>query len=248
VRLFEGKTVLITGATSGIGLATARRLAEGGAAIVCSARSRERLDRVVAELPGEGHLSLAFDAGREEEVINVGNTLKTAGRVLHGAVMCAGQHSLRPLQLSKATHFESSFAANVLSAFLCTKMTAKLAAKDGASIVWLSSAAALVGSAGEAAYAASKGALIAACRSIATELAPKGIRVNAVAPGVVETPMAESWLSRMSSEQREAIRARHLLGFGSAEDVASAIAFLISHESRWITGSCLTVDGGLTCH
>jgi NAD(P)-dependent dehydrogenase (short-subunit alcohol dehydrogenase family) len=248
VRRFEGRTFLVTGATSGIGLATARQLAEDGATVICAARKKDRLDQVVAQLPGEGHLSLAFDAGREEEVTTAGNMLKNANRILHGAVMCAGQHSLRPLQLSKASHFEELFAANVLSALLCTKMMVRLAAKEGASIVWVSSAAALIGNPCEAAYAASKGALIAACRSMATELAPKRIRVNTVAPGVVETPMSAQWLSLMQPEQLEAIRARHLLGFGSPDDVAATITFLASDESRWITGTCLTVDGGLTCH
>lgn len=248
MRRFDGKTILVTGATSGIGLATARFLAEEGAAVVCAARTKENLDKIVAELPGESHLALAFDAAREEEVAAAGNSLKSANLILNGAVMCAGQHFLRPLQLSKAIHFEELFAGNVLSALLCTKMVTRLAAKEGASIVWLSSAAAFVGSAGEASYAASKGALVSACRSVATELAPRRIRVNVVAPGVVETPMSDRWLSQMSPEQKEAIRTRHLLGFGSAEDVAGAIAFLASEQSRWITGTCLVIDGGLTCH
>lgn len=248
MRRFEGRTVLVTGATSGIGLATARRLAQEGATLICSARRKDLLDQVVSELPGDGHVSLAFDATREEEVAEAANILKSTNRILHGAVMCAGQHSLRPLQLSKATHFEEAIAGNVLSAILCTKMTVRLAAKEGASIVWLSSAAALIGNAGEATYAASKGALISACRCVATELASKRIRVNTVAPGVVETPMTELWLGQMLLEQKEAIKARHLLGFGSPQDVAAAIAFLASDESRWITGTCLTIDGGLTCH
>lgn len=248
MQRFDGYTVLVTGASSGIGLATVRRLASEGARVICSARTKEKLDQVVAQLPGEEHLAIAFDAANEEQVLSAGSILRNANCQLHGAVMCAGQHSLRPLQLSKASTFEDSFESNVLSALLCTKMVARLAAKEGASIVWLSSAAAFIGNPGEAAYAASKGALIAACRSIATELASKRIRVNTVAPGVVDTPMSEQWISQMDAGQREAIRSRHLLGFGSADDVAAAIAFLISNDARWITGSCLTIDGGLTCH
>lgn len=248
MRRFEGRTVLVTGATSGIGLATARRLAEEGASVVCAARGKERLDQVVCSLPGDGHLGVAFDAAREEEVLAAGNMLTSGNRVLHGAVMCAGQHFLRPLKLSKGRHFEELIARNTLSALLCTNMVVRLAAKEGASIVWLSSAAALLGSPCEAAYSASKGALLSACRSIATELAAKRIRVNAVAPGVVETPMSANWLNQLPAEQKEMIRARHLFGFGSAEDVAAAIAFLVSDDARWITGTCLITDGGLTCH
>jgi NAD(P)-dependent dehydrogenase (short-subunit alcohol dehydrogenase family) len=248
VRRFDGKTILVTGASSGIGLATAQRLASEGARVICSARSKEKLNEAVAQLPGDGHLALAFDAANEEEVLATGATLKSANCVLHGAVMCAGRHSLRPLQLSRASNFEELFAANVLSALLCTRMTVRLAAKEGASIVWLSSAAALIGNAGESAYGAAKGALVAACRGLAAELASRRIRVNAVAPGVVATPMSEQWLNQMPLEQREAIESRHLLGFGAASDVAAAIAFLVSDDARWMTGSCLIVDGGLTCH
>ena len=134
------------------------------------------------------------------------------------------------------------------SALLCTKMAAKLSSREGASIVYVSSAAAMIGNFGEAVYAASKGALLSACRSVAVELASKRIRVNVVAPGVVQTPMSDRWLSHLTPEELETVRSRHLLGFGRAEDVAAAIAFLASDDARWVTGTCLTIDGGLTCH
>jgi NAD(P)-dependent dehydrogenase (short-subunit alcohol dehydrogenase family) len=248
VRRFEGRFVLVTGASSGIGLATARRFAAEGAHVICVARAKERLDQVVANLPGTGHLALPFDAASEPEVDNAAIQLKSEQRAIHAAILCAGQHSLRPLQLLKASHIDESLAANVRSALLCTKMAAKLSPPDGSSIVYLGSAAAMIGNIGEAVYAASKGALLSACRSLATELASKRIRVNVVVPGVVQTPMSDRWLSQLAPEQREAVRSRHLLGFGRAEDVAAAIAFLASDEARWITGTCFTIDGGLTCH
>jgi NAD(P)-dependent dehydrogenase (short-subunit alcohol dehydrogenase family) len=248
VPRFEGRTFLVTGASSGIGLASARVLAAGGARLVCTARDQLKLEQAVSQLPGEGHLSLPFDAANENEVAAAGKTLRAAGRQLNGAVLCAGRHALRPLALSNAATFHESFASNTVSALLCTRMAVGLAPKIGASFVWLSSAAALIGNSGESAYAASKAALLAACRSVATELASRKIRVNAVAAGVVETPMSEKWLNLLSPAQLEAIRTRHLLGFGTPEDVAAAIAFLISDDARWITGTCLTIDGGLTCH
>jgi len=217
VRRFEGRTVLITGATSGIGLAVARRFAEEGATVVCNARSEERLQQVVSELPGSGHLALAFDAVDEAQVDRAAAKLNSAKTPLHAAVLCAGHHALRPLQLLKAQHIDTLLSANVRATLLCTRMAMKNASKDGASIVWLSSAAAMIGNAGETAYAASKGALIAACRSLAVELAPRRIRINAVAPGVVETPMSAQWLNQLTPDQKEAIRSRHLLGFGSPE-------------------------------
>lgn len=248
MRRFEGKTILVVGASSGIGLASARRFAEEGGALICTARSKERLDQVVAELPGDGHLALPFDAANESEVNDATNRLKAEKRAVHAAILCAGQHSLRPLQLLKAANIDELLGANVRSALLCTRMAAKLAPPDGASIVYLSSAAAAIGNVGESVYAAGKGALISACRSVAAELASKRIRVNVVAPGVVETPMSDRWLSLLTPEQLEAVRARHLFGFGRPEDVAAAIAFLASDDARWITGTCLAIDGGLTCH
>jgi NAD(P)-dependent dehydrogenase (short-subunit alcohol dehydrogenase family) len=248
VRRFEGRLVLVTGASSGIGLAVARRFAEEGASVICIARTKERLDRAVAGLPGDGHVALPFDAANEAEVDKATTQMKSGKRVIHAAILCAGQHSLRPLQLLKSSHIDESLTANVRSALLCTRMAAKLAPPEGSSIIYLASAAAMIGNIGEAVYAAGKGALLSACRSLAVELASKRIRINAVAPGVVETPMSDRWLSQLTPEQREVVRSRHLLGFGHAEDIAAAIAFLASDEARWITGTCLTIDGGLTCH
>jgi NAD(P)-dependent dehydrogenase (short-subunit alcohol dehydrogenase family) len=105
-----------------------------------------------------------------------------------------------------------------------------------------------MGNSGETVYAAAKGALCAAARALATELAPRRIRVNVVAPGVVETPMSAAWLSRLTGDDAARVRSRHLLGFGAPADVAGSIAFLASDDARWITGACLAVDGGLTCH
>lgn len=248
MRRFEGKTVLVVGASSGIGMAVARRLAAEGASVICAARTQDPLDRLAAELPGEGHIVLPFDAANETAVNEAAARLKSQNRALNAAVLCAGAHSLRPLQLLKTASIDESLTANVRSTLLCTRMAAKLAPPEGSSIVFLSSAAALIGNIGETVYAAGKGALISACRAAATELAARRIRVNVVAPGVVETPMSERWLSQLSPEQRAAVGARHLLGFGRPEDVAAAILFLASDDARWITGACLTVDGGLTCH
>jgi NAD(P)-dependent dehydrogenase (short-subunit alcohol dehydrogenase family) len=248
VQRFDGKTVMVTGASSGIGLAVARRFAEEGAKVVCIARDKDRLEQAVAALPGTGHIALVFDAANEAEVDAAAAQLRAGNTVLYAAVFCAGEHMLRPLQVTKASHIDQLLAANVRSALLSTRLAVKLAAKEGASVVLVSSAAAYIGNTGEAVYAAAKGAIVSACRALAAELASKRIRVNAVAPGVVETPMSAQWLNQMSPQQKEAIRSRHLLGLGRPEDVADPILFLAGDEARWITGTCLTIDGGLTCH
>jgi NAD(P)-dependent dehydrogenase (short-subunit alcohol dehydrogenase family) len=198
----------------------AHRLAAEGARIICAARGKQRLEQVVTGLPGTGHVALAFDSSNENEVESASALLKVEKRLVDAAALCAGQHSIRPLLLSKACHLDELLAANLRSALLCTKMVMKMAPREGTSIVWVSSAAAMIGNSGESAYAASKGALISACRSLATELASAKIRINS----------------------------RHLLGFGKPEDVAAGIAFLASDEAQWIKGACLTIDGGLTCH
>ena len=165
-----------------------------------------------------------------------------------GGICCAGLHEIRPFFLLKAEHLLASFTANVVTAVNCTKAVVKAAHPSGASIVWLSSVAALRGTAGFAAYASAKGALIAAAKVAAVEFAKKKIRVNVIAAGVVETPMSQGWLKMLSEEQREEIAKSHLLGIGKPDDVAGAAAFLLSSDARWITGATLVIDGGLSAH
>jgi NAD(P)-dependent dehydrogenase (short-subunit alcohol dehydrogenase family) len=249
VQRFEGKTVLVTGASSGIGCATASRLALEGARIIAVARERVRLEQAAAEWSHpERHLVMNFDAGSEEAVELATAELRAKSGPLDAAVLCAGRHGLRPLQVAKSIHMDEMIAANIKSTLLCTKAFARCSNPGGGAVVWFSSAAALIGNPGEVLYAAAKGALISACRAVAVELAARRIRVNVVAPGVVETPMSGAWLGRLTPEQKEAIRARHLLGFGSPDDIAGVAAFLASDDARWITGTCLVADGGLTCH
>ena len=165
-------------------------------------------------------------------------------------VHCAGVHWLRPLQLTDSAAVQQMLASHVISSLALTRalISQKLAPKDGCSIVWLSSAAALRGGAGSVAYSAAKGAMISAMRVLAVELARRKIRLNAIAPGVVRTPQSEAFMSALPPEQVQAIENEHLLGVGQPEDVAAAAAFLLSNDARWITGTTLVVDGGLTAH
>jgi NAD(P)-dependent dehydrogenase (short-subunit alcohol dehydrogenase family) len=237
--------MLVIGASSGIGRATARRLAQEGATIVGVARNVSRLEASIAELPGSGHRAVAADAASWDSLQPLLPIAKEVGG-LAGAAICAGAIAMRPLALLDEALLRTSLDANVVSALNVTRLLSKSAARTGASAVWLSSVSAHRGSAGFAAYAAGKGALEGALRSVAAELAGRRIRVNAVVAGVVETPLAEGWMGQLTDEQKQVVIASHLLGLGKPEDVAAAISFLLSEDARWITGASLLVDGGLS--
>jgi NAD(P)-dependent dehydrogenase (short-subunit alcohol dehydrogenase family) len=246
----SGRQFLITGAFSGIGKATALRLAQEGAQVVLVDRQADALDAALAGLPGSGHAAAVCDLTDEAATIALAEDLRARGAQLAGIAHCAGIHWIRPLQNTDTARVLEMLQSHVVSAIAITRaaVTKRLVSGDGCSVVWISSAAALKGGAGTVAYAAAKGALIAAARALAVELARRRIRVNVVAPGVVRTPQGEAFLASMPAEQAGAVEAAHLLGLGEPEAVAAVITFLLSSESRWMTGATIAVDGGLTAH
>jgi len=240
-------TILITSATSGIGRACATRLVSDGASVVLWGRDIGRMHDMAGEL-GSAARCQQVELTNEAQVKGALAQLKSDGVPLYGLVHAAGMHAIRPLILESESTLVSLLEANVGTVFRLTRLALAMGLLRGpGSIVTVSSQAAVRGTAGAAGYAATKGALEAAVRSWAVELARRKLRVNAVSPGVVRTPMTDRYFAALGKEQQFAIEGRHLLGLGDPIDVAAAVAFLISEDARWITGSVLSVDGGFSC-
>jgi NAD(P)-dependent dehydrogenase (short-subunit alcohol dehydrogenase family) len=243
-----GRTVLLTGASAGIGRAAAVLLSRLGARVVLLARSPERLREVRDLLEGDGHRIESFDLtnldaipGKFAEIVN------TVG-ALHGLVHCAGVTALTPMRVLTTEHLERMMRVNFYAAAALTReFSRKRNHQDGSSAVLVASVAGLAGVPCRTAYSASKGAVVAFARSAAVELAKVGVRVNCVAPAYVRTEMFDASLASLTPEQlNDVVAVSQPLGLGEPDDVANAIAFLLADSARWITGTVLSVDGGYT--
>jgi len=241
----DGKRVLVTGATSGIGLETTRLLASLGASVAACGRRTERLDAVISEglrgtiVPIVCNLD---DPASADAVVRV--AVEQLGP-LDGLVHSAGIMDLRPLKVTGAPDLERLYRVNVEAGILLAKaFRKKTARRDAGSIVFVSSVMGLAGDVALSGYCASKGALLAAGRALALELAPEGIRVNCVAPGQVRTPMWERAVESRGEAVVAASAAKHPLGLGTPIQIAWPIVFLLSDAASWITGATLPVDGG----
>lgn len=240
-----GRRVLVTGASTGIGRAVAVLLARLGARIAANGRDAERLAATLAALPGEGHAAVPFDLGDSDSVPAWVKGLTEDGGPFDGLAHCAGMQANKPVRGIDRAFFDQILHANLLSALaLARGFRQKGCHGPQAALVLVSSVAAEIGQPGNVVYSASKGGLVSATRGLAMEFLRDGIRVNCVEPAMVETEMMERFRRTTTQEQFDAIRAAHPMGFGRPDDVASAIAFLLSDASRWINGTTLPVDGG----
>ncbi|MBF0240596.1 MAG: SDR family oxidoreductase [SAR324 cluster bacterium] len=246
---FEGKRILVTGASSGIGKETCMLLSRLGATVVLVARNQSRLESTKAHMNGTDHVILNFDLNEPHHLNEWFKTNKSLIGTLDGLVHCAGISYTQPLKFMKSMFVEETITVNLTSAiYLIQGFLQKGIRAPQCSVVLVSSVMGLVGQPAISAYSASKGGLISLTKSLALELAQSQVRINCVAPGYVQSEMMDAQKKIISDDQLQAIEKQHPLGFGKPLDVANSIIFLLSSMSSWITGTTLIVDGGYTTH
>ncbi len=241
----DGRTALVTGASRGIGAAIARRLAERGARLVLAARSADKLEGLAAELAAAGApahalaVDLALPAAVAEAVAGLPEPFAAVDILVNNAGITADNLLLR----MKQEEWDAVIATNLTGAFAVTKAVARgMVRRRWGRIVSIASVVGLMGNAGQANYAAAKAGLIGFSKALARELAGRGITVNVIAPGYIETDMT----ARLPAAAREQLSDAIALGrLGTVEDVAAAVAFLVSEEAGYVTGQVLNVSGGL---
>lgn len=238
-----GKRILVTGASSGIGRACAARAAELGASVVLTGRRESALNDTLAQMPDtDRHVVVAGDIGDSSFV----RTLLDQVAKIDGLVHAAGVCPAIPIGVADTAAIVDSMRVNYFAFMELMKLCSRRKyANDGFSAVAISSVSSEVGWSGGALYSGSKGALSAAVRALALELAPKGMRVNAVCPSNIKTPMFDSLAGDMNDEAGlAALKAKQPLGLGSPEQVAWPVCFILSGAASFITGVNLPVDGG----
>lgn len=220
-----------------------------GASLLITGKKEEELEKTKSLLRSpENCILLPIDLTRFEEVtIKVKSAVELFGSI-DGVIHAAGISTTLPFRNSTTEKMDNFFQVNVMAALHLTQQLIKpgVVSPNGASIIFLTSVMAQVGESAKVLYSMSKGALLSASRSMAIELASKKIRVNCIAPGVVDTPMSQQAYYSKQETLRDRIVALHPLGLGIPEDVANACIFLLSDAGRWITGTQLMVDGGYT--
>ena len=254
MQRFEQRFVLVTGAGSGIGAAIARRLAQEGASVVVADRDLPAASAVAASLmtAGQGTFAIGLDVTSSEDIARAIERIRARHGRLDALVNNAGVHHGGSFEETDMAHWRRLMAVNVEGS-MCLSLAAlpllKAAGRPTA-IVNLSSISGLGGDFGQAAYATSKGAVTHLTRSMALDLAKFGIRVNAVCPGSVRTPMFDAAIAKLDpAKVEEAFTRAYPMGrIAEPAEVAAAVAFLASDDASFVNGVNLPVDGGLTAH
>jgi NAD(P)-dependent dehydrogenase (short-subunit alcohol dehydrogenase family) len=243
---FEGKIAVVTGGNSGIGLASAKRFAQEGARVAITGRDKKTLELAEKEI-GAGTLALQADVAKPADLDRLYEAVAQKLGRIDVLFVNAGIAKFAPFTAMPANDYDEQFGINIRGAYFTIQKALPLL-NDGGSIVLNTSAAGNKGQAGASAYAASKAALRSLARNLTVELAPRGIRVNAIAPGPIVTPIwGRSQRPKEEVDQftQQILAAVPLKRFGQAEEVAAAVAFLASSEASYIAGVELHVDGGV---
>jgi len=238
----EGKTILVTGASSGIGRGICIDCAKMGATVQLMARNEERLNETLSQMEGDGHQIHMADLCSTDDINALVDTLS----VLDGVVLCAGIIKTMPVKNINEEAMTEIFNANIMGDIkLCSRLLKKKKLNHGASVVFISSVSTFNVKVGNSLYSATKGAVNSFAKAMALEVSKQNMRVNCIQPGFVPSGI----LSDGAIEEDEFLKfyaERHPLGFGTPTDIANGCIYLLSDAARWVTGSIFTIDGGYT--
>lgn len=238
----EGKTILVTGASSGIGRGICTDISKMGAIVHLLARNEQRLNETLQQMEGVGHQLHQVDICDKEGVIELIDSLPP----LDGVVLCAGIIKTMPVKNISEDALEEIFNTNIMADIrMVSRMLKKKKLKKGASVVFISSVSTFNVKVGNSLYSATKGAVNSFAKAMALEVSKQSMRVNCIQPGFVPS----SILSSGAIEEDAFLKfyaERHPLGFGTPSDIANGCIYLLSDASRWVTGSIFTLDGGYT--
>lgn len=239
----EGKTILVTGASSGIGRETAISCSKMGASVIITARNQERLQETFDALEGDTNKQYIADLTKQEELENL---VKQVGKI-DGLVLCAGRSRSLPVLFSTREKFDEIYDVNFFSPVETLRLLAKKKClqQNSAVVIMVSIGGTGRWTPGHAIYGSSKAALKSMVQYFAVELAPKRIRVNGICPGMVETPLIHH--GTLTQEQLDEDRDKYpLKRYGQPVDIANGAIYLLSDASSWLTGQSIVIDGGLT--
>ncbi len=242
----DGKIALVTGGNSGIGLASAKELAENGATVFITGRRQEELEKAVLEI-GDKAIAIQGDVSRMGDLDRMVETIRQKAGHLDIIFANAGVAEMMPIANATEEHYDKLFNINVKGLFFTLQKSLPLL-KDHASIILTASVAGTMGNANFSVYSATKAAVRSLARTLAAELKDRKIRVNAISPGPIETDIFKAVVN--TPEAMEQVKAQFtsmvpLARFGQPKEIATAVAFLASDASSYMTGSELFVDGGI---
>lgn len=245
-ELLEGKNVVITGCLQGIGRAVLGKFVAAGARVfACSHKRTDEFEEHVQNLNceyGERVIPVYFDLMDNASIKDAARAIQKEKLPIHALLNIAGINLDAVFPMVTPSQLQDTFQVNFFSQIIFSQYISKLMRKKGGSIVFTSSISAIDGNHGQLSYSASKAALLAAMKTMSKELGPSGIRVNAIAPGVIRTPMTDELSSSVIEEKLSTADIKRL---GEPEDVANILLFLASDDSAYITGQTIRVDGGI---